>query len=601
MDTLELQKLFQPLTRWMWLLIASGLIAATATALTVQEQSLVYQSSTTLIVGNALFEPNPSPSGTELTVANQLATTYASMAQRATVYEATKNALGLDSLPDYQVQQLLNTQIIEIVVRDVDPTRAQAVATELANQLIAQTPEGQIRDDRRTFVEQQLDTLEASIEDTQTSIDNLKRELETMFSARQIADANSQLVALESKLLTLQANYAEMLANSQRDATNTLRVLEPANFPSMPLEDGSLTYILAAGLLGIAVAAAASYVLTYLDDTFHGEDEVREHLAVATLGHIPVQRKRLSEEDKLRWAMRGQSLTTDAYGALTLSLEHALGGHTLRTMLISSPSVGTNHSSVTAHLGIMLAHSGKRVVLVDGDLQRPALQRIFGIRNHLGLSTLLQDVTAEVIDSLHTTALPGLMVLTSGPLPPNSTQLLSSQRLSNVLAQLQDYADIVLIDAPPLTVTVDASILATQVDGVLMVIANGRTRRKLSQSAIKILRQIGANLLGVVLTELPNKQLMFAGRKDYNVSAIALPDLSATDDVSAFVPYTNRVNGKRRPQQPTTEPPSNTAHQNGTQKSQTMDVTSYVTLNQNGTYKAQTKVDKSKDVQEPNE
>ena len=127
MDNISLQDIARPLLKWWWLLAASAFIAMGFSAYNIENQPLKYRSTTTLMVGTALLDPNPT--GTEFTLAGQLAAAYADIARRSTIYEATRQALGLARLPDYSVRQVPQTQIVEIIVEDVDPARTQASTT----------------------------------------------------------------------------------------------------------------------------------------------------------------------------------------------------------------------------------------------------------------------------------------------------------------------------------------------------------------------------------------------------------------------------------------------------------------------------------------
>jgi capsular polysaccharide biosynthesis protein len=135
---MEIKTLINPLLRWWWLILASTIVAMVASFFATLRQPPIYQSQTTLIIGRAINDPNPT-SG-EINLAEQLASTYADIANREPVRNATMQSLGLTSLPSYTAGALPNSQIIQIQVTDVNPVRAQAVADELAKQLIAQSP-----------------------------------------------------------------------------------------------------------------------------------------------------------------------------------------------------------------------------------------------------------------------------------------------------------------------------------------------------------------------------------------------------------------------------------------------------------------------------
>ena len=174
-----------------------------------------------------------------------------------------------------------------------------------------------------------------------------------------------------------------------------------------------------------------------------------------------------------------RSPIAEAYRGLRTNLTFSSLDRPLRTMLITSAGPEEGKSTVLANLAVTEAQAGRRVIIVDADLRRPRQHELFGISNATGLTTALADEKGLQNLSLQATVLqatevPGLRVLTSGPLPPNPTELLASQRMAALLTALSALSDLVLFDAPPVVVVTDAAILASQVDGVLLVVnANG--------------------------------------------------------------------------------------------------------------------------------
>jgi len=155
-----------------------------------------------------------------------------------------------------------------------------------------------------------------------------------------------------------------------------------------------------------------------------------------------------------------------------------------------------------ANLAVVMAQAGIKVVAVDSDLRRPVLHHLFNVPNRQGLTNaLLQE--APVLDGcLLETDVENLRVMPSGPLPPNPSELLGSQRMKNLLQALKDRADVLLLDSPPTLAVTDAAVLANEVDGVVLVVDAGETRRGAGQRAVDQLAKVGANLLGVTLNKL---------------------------------------------------------------------------------------------------
>ena len=501
---MELRDYILPLRKWWWLIVAATLVATVSSFLATRQQPPIYQTRTTVIIGNSMNNPNPN--SYDYYQSQQLAATYADIVKRDTVRQATMTALGLGFLPEYSARTVPSTQLVEITVTDTDPVRAQAVAKELVNQLIAISPSGQNGEakKRQAFISGQLNELEDKIKATQSEITKKQEELTGLFSARQIADAQTQIAALQNKLASMQTNYTALLSNTQQGARNALSTLEEARLPTRPIGPNKSATILLAAVIGFALAAAAAYLLEYLDDTMKNPEDVEKALGLTTLGAAPVMK--LEDGNELVVVTQSQSPISEAYRVLRTNLQFAAVGHPLDTLMVTSAGPGEGKSMTAANLAAALAQGGRQVILVDGDLHRPRQHRVFGLRNNTGVTTaLITDVAGNLDNILQDTSVPGLRVLTSGPLPPNAAELLGSMRMRELLADLHTRADIVVVDSPPVTALSDAAVLSTQTDGVLLVVDAGRTRREMAKRATEALGRVHARVIGVLLNRMPSR------------------------------------------------------------------------------------------------
>ncbi len=197
-----------------------------------------------------------------------------------------------------------------------------------------------------------------------------------------------------------------------------------------------------------------------------------------------------------------RSAISEAYRTLRTNLDFASLDRALKTLVVTSAGVGEGKSSTLANLAVVSAQAGRKVVLVDADLRRPTLHQLFGLGNEVGLTTMMRDEAALASPSLQETGVEGLLILPSGPLPPNPADLMGSRRMEEVIAALAERADQVFFDTPPVVAVTDAAALATKVDGVLLVISAGKTRREYARTAVQRLEQINARLVGAVLTNV---------------------------------------------------------------------------------------------------
>jgi len=203
-----------------------------------------------------------------------------------------------------------------------------------------------------------------------------------------------------------------------------------------------------------------------------------------------------------------QSPAAEAYRALRMNLAFTSLDRALEILVVSSPAVAGMSSDTAANLAVVLAQAGQRVCLVDADLRRPSLHDIFHVPQDPGLTTFMLDNSIAQSVALVETTVPGLSLLPSGTLPPNPADILSSKKMTNLLEQLKGEADIVILQAPPVTVAVDASVLAAQTDGLLLVVRTGHTRRDRVEQAQELLERFGVRVLGTVLTDAPSRSLM---------------------------------------------------------------------------------------------
>jgi non-specific protein-tyrosine kinase len=195
-----------------------------------------------------------------------------------------------------------------------------------------------------------------------------------------------------------------------------------------------------------------------------------------------------------------RSAAAEAYRTLGTNIQFSSLDRPVRTLLVTSVGSDEGKSVVLANLAITMAEGGRHVVMIDCDLRRPSLHQIFGLADQPGLTTIMLD--ESLAPALQGTSVANVDLVAAGPLPPNPAELISSERFQRVLASIAAAADVVLVDAPPVSAVADATILATRVDGVLLVVDSGRTRRDTARRATEQLERVGARLLGAVLTNV---------------------------------------------------------------------------------------------------
>jgi non-specific protein-tyrosine kinase len=200
-----------------------------------------------------------------------------------------------------------------------------------------------------------------------------------------------------------------------------------------------------------------------------------------------------------------RSPAAEAYRALHANLKFASIDRSLNAMVVAPPDVAGLDDDVAANLAVVMAQAGQQVILIDADLRRPRLQDLFDLDQEPGVTDVVLSRDEAVAIPLRPTGVEGLRVIPSGALPPNPADVLGSQAMESLLARLQEEADIVIFTAPPVTVAVDASVLAAQTDGLMLVVRSGHTRRDRIEQAKEQLKRFRARLLGAVMTNAPKQ------------------------------------------------------------------------------------------------
>ncbi|MFN2270684.1 MAG: CpsD/CapB family tyrosine-protein kinase [Anaerolineae bacterium] len=199
-----------------------------------------------------------------------------------------------------------------------------------------------------------------------------------------------------------------------------------------------------------------------------------------------------------------RSPASEAYRTLHTNLTFAALDAPLKTLVVTTAAPDDEKGKILANLAITMAQSEQRIILVEADLRRPSLHDIFGVAGEPGLTTMIVDETTLDNPPLAETSVPNLWLLPSGPLPPNPSDLLGSQKMEQAIAALTSRADVVIFDAPPVVSATDAVVLGTKVDGVLLVASAGRTKREHAQRAKDLLERVHIRIVGTVLNNAPH-------------------------------------------------------------------------------------------------
>ncbi len=393
---MELRSIFKIVWKWAWLAILAVVIAGTTSYFASKAVTPLYRTTTTIMIGGAIQDPNANVY--QITTSQQLALTYVQLANRENVLQGTIKALGLNMdwtglAGQVSASNIPNTQLLQITVIDSDPYRAKVLADEVAHQLILQGPasSGANSPEQIAFAQKQLDDLKSKIETGQQDLAKLNQDLDAANSARQIQDLQAQVSILQNKINDWQNTYAQLLL-SVGGGTNSLSVVEPAAIPGYPFSPNTSRNVLVAVVIGLALAAVGVTLIEYIDDTIKVPDDFTRAIGLPALGAI-VQIEGNSQEDKLVSVKEPFSPITEAYRALRTNLQFSFIDQPMHTLIFTSAGPGDGKSITVANLAVVLAQTGRKVIVLDADLRRPTQHLYFGLQNRFGLTdALLQAV-----------------------------------------------------------------------------------------------------------------------------------------------------------------------------------------------------------------
>lgn len=268
--------------------------------------------------------------------------------------------------------------------------------------------------------------------------------------------------------------------------------------------------------LGLLLGGGLAYLVELTDKSFRSPEDVRRRLGLPIMGLIP-RLKYITKEfahvgegeaqldpNICTW-YRAVSTESEAYRGVRTALYFSTRGQGRKIIQITSPNQGDGKSLLAVNLAVSIAQSGKRVLLVDADLRRPNVDKLLGVSNSVGFASVLGGL-ADVNEAICDTVVPGLSVIPCGELPPNPSELLTAPRLHEALEWMRDHYDYVVVDTPPLLAVTDPSVVAPQVDGVILTLRSTKKGRVEAERAKEILDSLGVNIFGIVLNAITPAQ-----------------------------------------------------------------------------------------------
>jgi capsular exopolysaccharide synthesis family protein len=390
-------------------------------------------------------------------------------------------------------------------------------------------------------VSSQIQTLDARI----AALDRLRAAGSADIAAAPAAETQEQ--ELSDRVQSIRSTAAQLQGELQKAQmaeaveAGQVQIVQLASRPGSRLATGHLRKLLIGLLVGLMLGFGASVLADTLDASIRKRSDIERVLGIPSLGVIPRLSQHGNHAQRLRRvlpraARRGQrvglghardlitvsetrSVAAEAFRTLRTNLMFSQSVGAIRTLVVTSASPGEGKTTTASNLAVSFAQQGMRVLLIDGDLRRARLHRLFDIPREPGFSDLLTgDRNEDEVTS--STTVPGLYLMPSGTLPHNPVELLGAERTAKTLASLTEGYDIIVLDTPPLLAASDAAVLATVANGVVLVLRAGATQTSAAQQAVEQLTSIGAHVVGAVLND-PDTQLpRYGAYYKYDYSAV---------------------------------------------------------------------------------
>jgi capsular exopolysaccharide synthesis family protein len=538
---LQIREYLGLLRRWWWLILIVGAIGSVIGYVITSEPTQTYTATTTVLLSQG--NTSTIPDANAIATGQRLAATYSELLKTRSVLEKVSANLQLNTSPDsltgrISVASVQGTNLLRITVRDTDPQRSANIANEIVRVFILQNSEIQASRyaSSSESLQEEINQLQIRLDETQSKLfqhesnsNSLEADLQDLqdieneegLSAQQAAQKDElerQLVAVrveqqnvQLELAQIQARYQALLKSYedvrllQAQASDILTVVEPAiTGTPAPIRNQKGTNAIQGGIAGMVLVAGTIFLIEQLRVTINSTDEVEKALRVPALAVIANMK---GTENRLITASQPRSPISEAYRVLRTNLDFAAGESAVRTIVVTSTAPGEGKTTTAANLAITIAQSGKRVILVDTDLRRPTLHKLFKHPNTRGVTTaLLEQSKQNISHHLVETEIEGLSLMTSGPLPPNPADLISSQAMINLITQLKDASDIVIFDSPPILAVADATLLSRICDASLLVVLSKKTKIETLIKAREQLSQAGAKLYGAILNRVQTNE-----------------------------------------------------------------------------------------------
>lgn len=499
----DLREYFALFWHWAWLLVLIALVAAAAAYFGSLHIQPVYQATTQMLINEA-----PASVKVDYTSAisgDRLASTFSELIKTDPVLQEVIKREGLNFSVEklkenITVTIIKGTSLLEIQVEDTDPARAATIANSIVDVFSSQ-----IQDQQSSRFVESKKSLETQMADIDAKI---QAQTAKLAEPRMSDPANqAEKDRIETAQTQYQQTYSSLLQSyeqirlAETQSTSKLIQVEAAQIPIKPVRPNVLRNTLLSAVVGLMFAIGIVLLVEMMDDTLRNPEQITKKLGLPILGVIA----HMDKDHEIIVRDEPRSPISEAFRSLRTNIQYSGVDKPIRVLLITSSTPQEGKSTVSANLAAAMANSGKKVALVDADMRRPMIQKVFGLSNHKGLSDLFLLPHGLPDSQLQNTDIVNLQVITSGSIPPNPSELLGSERMREIVTSLLQDLDLVILDCPPVLAVTDAVVLASLADAMIMVAKPGITHIPALTQAVELVQRARAHLIGLVFNDLQVK------------------------------------------------------------------------------------------------
>jgi succinoglycan biosynthesis transport protein ExoP len=331
-----------------------------------------------------------------------------------------------------------------------------------------------------------------------------------------------QIVQLQSTLNLYQQIYLDLLNSlastrlAKTQNTPTITQVEEATAPKKPVRPLPSIYTVLAGMVGLMLTAGAAFLIEHLDDHIRSVEDIESTFELPVIGSITETPRINQPGGEIYSISHPNTVTAEAFRMLRMSFNFVRNGKPLKTIAVLSPGLGDGATTIAVNLAAIFAQGGKHVTLVDANLRQPELHKVLGLENQSGLSELL--VGAGEIQSTNYSLGEGqgFDVIPGGSAPINLAEMLEADNIEHAIAKIKKSSNIIIVDGPPL-IFAESQLLASKVDGVLLVIRPGTVSREMARTTLAQLNRVGAHVVGVALNRVNSRKISFSRSQNSRV------------------------------------------------------------------------------------